>query len=69
MKTITIRKTGYGHWEISTTIRGKERKTITTDSISIDNYDTDMRPRERGQMGQTKKQAAQCLYNEIVRSI
>ena len=65
MKHIQIQFSGYGHWKISTTIRGKERQTITTNSIAIDNYKSDMLDRERGAMGQTKKQAAKCLYNEI----
>jgi len=68
MKHIQIQFSGYGHWKISTTIRGKEKQTITTNSIAVDNYNSDMNDRERGAMGQTKKQAAKSLYNEIARA-
>lgn len=42
---LSIRQTGYGHWRISVhiDINGEEVKisTITTDSISIDNYNSE----------------------------
>lgn len=66
--TIQIQQTGYDHWKITTSYRGKQISCTTTDSISIDNYRSDMDDRERGVMGQTRKQAAQSLRNQIIRA-
>lgn len=65
---IQIQQTGYGHWRVTTEYRGKLISCTTTDSISIDNYRSDMSDRERGVMGQTRKQAAQSLRSQIIRA-
>jgi hypothetical protein len=68
MESISIQQTGYGHWKISTQFRNTVISCITTDSVSIDNYRSDLCDREKGAFGQTRKQAATSLYNEIVRA-
>ena len=45
MKTelINIRKTGYGHWQITIRFRnGKMYNDITTDSVTIDQFNSDV---------------------------
>lgn len=66
MKNISIKQTGYGHWEVSTTFRNKTIKCITTNSVAIDNYKSDLMPKQRGTFGRTARQASIELYNEIV---
>lgn len=39
--SLNIRFLSYGHWEISAVIRGKLKKCVTTDSIAVDNYNSD----------------------------
>lgn len=36
-----ITPSGYGHWKIATTHYGKEISTVTTDSMSIDDYNSE----------------------------
>jgi len=38
-----IRKTGYGHWKVTITFRnGKDYNTTITDSMLIDDYNSDV---------------------------
>lgn len=39
---LEIRQTGYGHWRISCDYRNKRISTITTDSMAIDDYRSDI---------------------------
>lgn len=69
MKNIQITFAGYGHFTISTTFRGKEYKTVTTNTQAIDRYrDTDKADHTRGELGMTRNQSATTLYNEIKRA-
>ena len=65
MKNINITFSGYGHFKISTTVRGKEYSTVTTNTMAIDRYKDDETPATRGLFYNTRNQAAQALYNEI----
>jgi hypothetical protein len=69
MKKISIIPSGYGHFKITTTYRNKDISTVTTNTLAIDRYrDTDKPDRSRGERGLTRNQAANALYNEIVRN-
>lgn len=67
MKHINISFSGYGHFKISTTYRGKEYSAITTNTLAIDRYNDDDSSVLRGKFYTTRNQAAQALYNEIKR--
>lgn len=62
---LTIRQTGYGHWKITTTHYGKEISTITTDSVSIDDYNSD--PEEREGRRLRKLSGYNSLRGQIIR--
>lgn len=69
MRQIDIEFSGYGHFKITTTYRGKTRSTVTTNTMAIDRYrDTEITSRTRGELGMTRNQAATALYNEIKRA-
>ena len=57
--------TGYGHFRISFTIRGKEYTCTTTNTLAIDRVNDDDDNRQYGKFYETKKQALQALYNEV----
>lgn len=42
MKTISIKKTGYGHWLISMEYRKKVIRTTTTNSMAVDDFNSDI---------------------------
>ena len=42
MKTISIKKTGYGHWLISMEYRRKTISTTTTNSMAVDDFNSDI---------------------------
>lgn len=68
MKIINILPSDYGHFRITTTHRNKDIHTITTNTQAIDRYrDTDISSRTHAH-GYTRNQAANTLYNEIVRA-
>jgi len=46
-RNLTVSKTGYGHWRITCTYYGKRISTVTTDSVSVDNYHSDEYDRNR----------------------
>lgn len=62
---LDIRKTGHGHWRITTTHYNKEISCITTDSCSIDDYYSD----EYEKCGKTlrKLRGYKNLRSEIIR--
>ena len=68
MKQITIQFSGYGHFKVSTTFRGKEYSTVTTNTLAVDRYKDDETPVTRGKFYNSRNQAAQALYNEIKRA-
>jgi len=37
-RNLSITKTGYGHWRVSCTYRGKTISTTTTNSIAVDDF-------------------------------
>lgn len=40
MKTISVKKTGYGHWKISMEYRNKTISTTTTNSMAVDDFNS-----------------------------
>lgn len=61
---IIIQKTSYGHWRISTDYYGKEISCITTNSIAIDNYNSEDDERKGRKL--RRKMGAADLRNEII---
>jgi hypothetical protein len=60
-KHISISQTGHGHYRITMDIYGKPFSTITTDSISVDEYrDSDSKRRSN--------RGYKALYNELMRN-
>jgi len=68
MKQIDIQFSGYGHFKVTTTYRGKEYSTVTTNTLAIDRYKDDETAATRGKFYNTRNQAATALYNEIKRA-
>ena len=69
MKPIYIYFSGYGHFRIFATYRGKQYSTVTTNTLAIDRYrDTDVPAKAKRDGWLTHKQAVNCLYNEIKRA-
>ena len=62
---LEIRKTGYGHWKISMEYYGKTISTITTDSVSIDDYNSNDGDKDGRQL--RRKRGFTVLKNAIVR--
>ena len=60
-KHIQIQQTGYGHYRITMDIYGKPFSTITTDSISVDEYRDHENQRRHNRGYKT-------LYNELMRN-
>lgn len=65
-RNLTIIKTGYGHWQIECDYRGKRISTVTTDSISVDNWNSDHY--ERNQYGNRRKQGYIRLCEQAIRA-
>jgi hypothetical protein len=60
-KHISITQTGHGHYRVTMLIYGKPFSTITTDSISVDEYrDSDSKRRSN--------RGYKALYNELMRN-
>lgn len=69
MKVIFIMSDCPGRFKVSTMFRGKLISTRTNNTQAIDRYrDTDIPAKARGEIGMTRAQAGQSLYNEIVRN-
>jgi hypothetical protein len=65
-RNLTVLKTGYGHWKIECDYRGKRISTTTTNSIAVDNWNSDHF--ERDQYGCNRiKTGYQDLCSEIIR--
>lgn len=62
---IIIKQTGYGHWKVSTMYYGKLISTTTTDSIAIDDYNSD--PYEKEGRRLRKLSGYNALREEIIR--
>jgi hypothetical protein len=45
---LTISKTGYGHWRIECDYRGKTISTITTNSMAIDDFNSEFGEKKQG---------------------
>jgi hypothetical protein len=60
-KHISIQQTGYGHYRLTMEIYGKPFSTITTDSISVDEYrDSDSKRRSN--------RGYKALYNSLMKA-
>jgi len=69
MKQISIMLSGYGHFKITTTYRNRDISTVTTNTLAIDRYRDNESPARAHKDGHfTRNQAANALYNEIVRN-
>ena len=64
-RNLTILPSGYGHWKISCDYRGKQIHAITTNSVAIDNFNSD--PFEKKDGRNRVKEGYQDLINEIIR--
>ena len=64
-RNLRIVKTGFGCWSISRDYRGKCLKTITHDSVSMDNYNSD--PDERRRWGHPFLIGYRSLCSHIIR--
>lgn len=65
-RNLTIEFQGRGHWRISCEYRGKTISTITTDSVSIDDFNSEFG--EKSWTGCNRvKQGYENLCDEIIR--
>jgi hypothetical protein len=66
-RNLTITKTGYGHWKISCDYRGKRISTVTTNSMAVDNFNSEFGEKD-GRGFNRRKEGYQDLINEIIRN-
>lgn len=64
MKTIYIKKTGYGHWKISMEYRNKTISTTTTNSMAVDDFNSDIHERQGRKL--RWKAGYEQLKNELI---
>ena len=65
-RNLSVMKTGFGHWKVSCDYRGKRISTTTTDSVSVDLWNSD--PTERTCQGYPMLMGYRTLCAEIVRA-
>jgi len=46
-RNLTVRPSGYGHWKIECDYRGKRIRTTTSDSISVDNFNSEFGEKDK----------------------
>lgn len=63
---LRIRQTCYGHWEVTTNYYGKEISCTTTDSMSIDDYNSDEYERDGREL--RRKRGYLCLRSQCIRA-
>jgi len=66
MKTIKIQKTGHGHWKISMEYRNKTISTTTTNSMAVDDFNSDIDEKKGRQL--RWKAGHEELKREIIRA-
>ena len=59
-KNLTVIFSGYGHWKISCDYRGKRISTITTNSIGVDNWNS-----ERGETQQNWRKKGRPINRNL----
>ena len=66
-RNLTVRMTGYGHWRVECDYRGKRISTVTTNSMAVDDFNSDSG--DKDQHGRNRiKQGYESLCSEIIRS-
>lgn len=64
-RNLSIRMTGYGHWRIECDYKGKRINTVTTNSVAVDNFNSEFG--EKDNYGYNRrKQGYESLCNEII---
>lgn len=67
-KVQRIEKTGYGHWLVTISYRGKDYSCTTTNSMAVDATTYDESEIHRGRFYTTCKKGYEALYNECFRA-
>lgn len=62
---IEVKQTWYGHWRVSMQYRGKQLSAITTNSMAIDDYNSDEDEKDGRIL--RKKRGYEYLKAEILR--
>lgn len=66
-RNLTVIMTGYGHWRIECDYRGKRIGTTTTNSVSVDDWNSGHYERDQDGFNRRKK-GYEDLINEIIRA-
>lgn len=64
-RNLSVKMTSYGHWRIECDYRGKRIGTVTTNSIAIDNFNSEFGEKQDGV--NRRKAGYETLINEIIR--
>ena len=69
-ETLRKKQTGYGHFQVSIVMNGRELKAITTDTMAIDaafeeSYD---KQDTSGRFYESRREAEEALVSEILRA-
>ena len=64
-RNLTVIKTGYGHWKISCDYRSKRINTVTTNSVAVDNFNSEFGEKQDNR--NRVKEGYEDLINEIIR--
>jgi hypothetical protein len=66
-RNLNVTMTGYGHWKITCDYRGKRISTITTNSVAVDNFNSEIGEKQDGR--NRIKEGYEDLINEIIRDL
>lgn len=65
-RNLTIKMAGYGHWRVSMDYRGKTISTVTTNSMAVDDFNSEFGEKKHGY--NRRKSGYEALCNEIIRA-
>lgn len=63
-RNLTIKTAGYGHWRVSMDYRGKTISTVTTNSMAVDDFNSEFGEKRDG--CNRRKSGYGSLCNEII---
>jgi hypothetical protein len=66
-RNLTVTFSGYGHWKISCTYRGKEIKAVTTNSMAVDDFKSSEQGEKDGRQSR-RLRGYNTLISEIIRA-
>ena len=69
VRGLTVMPSGYGHWKIECTYFGRRYSTISNDSLSVDDFNSEFGELDRHNCNRRRKgyvALCECIFNSIV---